>query len=108
MEKVDYSGGKRFLTIVFAIYGMVFFFSYFYFLTAGTTISGKVVADSGKNLQNDLPLVRTILLIVILSCLIAFIYIIPKAIHKKMVNLELEEHTKTQKVSFVSHNLQLS
>lgn len=88
MRRVDGFHGKKFLTGVLVAYFMVFFFSYIYFMTASSLISGNAIVETEKenyNYMGDPALIKTFWVVLILVMLVIFLYIVPKIIHKKQL-----------------------
>lgn len=88
MKRVDGLRGKNFLLSVLVLYFLVFFFSYFYFMTASTLIVGKAIVETEKEnykYMNDPALIQTLWVLLILFFLFIFVYLIPRIMHKRQM-----------------------
>jgi len=88
MKRIDGLTGRNFLIGILIAYFLTFFFSYFYFMTASTLITGNAVIATEKGdyqYMNDPALIQTLWILLILVLLFIFVYLIPKIMHKRQM-----------------------
>jgi hypothetical protein len=88
MKRVDGLTGRNFLIGILIAYFLTFFFSYFYFMTASTLITGNAVIATEKGdyqYMNDPALIQTLWILLILVLLFIFVYLIPKIMHRRQM-----------------------
>ncbi len=99
MKRVDGLTGRNFLIGILIAYFLTFFFSYFYFMTASTLITGNAVVETEKTdyqYIDDPALMQTIWIVSILFLLFIFIYLIPRMIHnkqRKQIKIKVERYS---------------
>lgn len=99
MRRVDGLTGRNFLIGILIAYFLTFFFSYFYFMTASTLITGNAVIGTEKGdyqYMNDPALIQTLWILLILVLLFILVYIIPRIIHKRQMK---RKKTKIERYS---------